>query len=234
MSRCWSGPDPDPGGGRALSPQPWAHTGSVSTSNFIFSCAIWIDCSWCFGSGLESMWWKEERIRKVRNKTRRFWSKSGMWVVHVWPEFGLFLLPALYPGEKFFSFCHRMWYKHMAPPSRAESLLRTQPRISSLIQVKFPLSFRFNLWSCGNVVNYFPCFKAVLKSTDLARAWASGMFEKLVFRNSGSGSSILLQCGSRSVFRHCYDTKIWFYSFLSICFRYVSFLLNKRSKICFK
>ncbi len=136
MSRCWSGPDPDPGGGRALSPQPWAHTGSVSTSNFIFSCAIWIDCSWCFGSGLESMWWKEERIRKVRNKTRRFWSKSGMWVVHVWPEFGLFLLPALYPGEKFFSFCHRMWYKHMAPPSRAESLLKTQPRIFSPIQVK--------------------------------------------------------------------------------------------------
>jgi hypothetical protein len=49
------------------------------------------------------------------------------------------------------------------------------------------------VFSCGIVVNYFPCFKAVLKSTDRARAWASGMFVKLVFRISGSGSSILLQ-----------------------------------------
>jgi hypothetical protein len=30
-------------------------------------------------------------------------------------------------------------------------------------------------------VNYYPCFKVVLKSTDLARAWASGMLNNLCF-----------------------------------------------------
>ena len=61
----------------------------------------WIRWSltWCFGSGLESMWWKDERTRKVRNKTLGSEPKKGnkeyRCVVCVWQYLKHFLATAV-------------------------------------------------------------------------------------------------------------------------------------------
>ncbi len=103
----------------------------------------------------------------------------------------------------------------------------------------FHYHFRFKLWSCGNVVNYFPCFKAVLKSIDRARAWVSGTvclknlcfeltYPELVFYCSADPNQYPDSAITKKL-----DLTILILFVLDRC-RYLSFLFKKRSKICFK